>query len=131
MTFHGFSHPETLFGPNHGFPRKILVASRDFSKSHQLREAASPSLVVGLGCPDTLGVSPDSNSLISVVSDRLRPAQTIAILDTKINFGEISHSPPHHQWGGVGSLAVGPGDPPTKKNIFWSKISKIQTVEIK
>ena len=86
---------ETLFGQNRGFPRKIPRESRDFPKSRWVREVVSPSLVIGLGCPDTLGVPTDSNSLIYVVCNRLRPAQTIAILSAKIDFGEKSHSPPH------------------------------------
>ena len=78
----------TLFDPNLGFSRKNLGASQDFSKSHSLWEAVSLSLVVGLGCPDTLGVSTGSNSLIYVVSDRLRTTQTTAILSAKIDFRE-------------------------------------------
>ena len=30
-----------------------------------------------------------------MVSDRLRPTQSITILDTEINFCEKDHSPPH------------------------------------
>ena len=41
-----------------------------FKKSCCLPEATTSSLLIRLGCPDTLGVSPDSNSLISVVFDR-------------------------------------------------------------
>ena len=86
---------ETSFGPNHGFPRKFSGESRDFSKSHSLWEAVSSLLRVGFGCPDTLGLSTDSHSLISVAFDCARLAQTITILDTRIDFCENSYSPPH------------------------------------
>ena len=41
-----------------------------FPKSCCLLEAVTSSLLIRLGCPDTLGISPDSNSFISVVFHR-------------------------------------------------------------
>ena len=65
--FMNFHNLRQVLAQTMDFRENFLVKVGDFSKSQSLWEVVSSSLLVGFGCPDTLGLSSDPHSLISVV----------------------------------------------------------------
>ena len=75
----------------------------DFPKSVRLQEAVTFRLLVGFRCPDTLDLSPNSNSFESGLYGFRAPCYAVPIADRKIDFSENALSPPQ-LW--EGSLSI-------------------------